>query len=159
MFLDNKANTLEKYKSSSSFILPYQEIHEAFGRGGGLSVFFKGNATNNTIHVVNCIFKYNHALLGGELLIEFDDNSICNTVLVASSCFEYNHCDFNDSYGTGGGAIRIATQVYYGSSSELRGNQVTVRNSTFKKNKALNGGALSVQPALQNNTNDSKGNM
>ena len=154
VFLDNKANTLEKYKSSSSFILPYREIHAAFGRGGGLSVFFKGNATNNTIHVVNCTFKYNHALWGGGLLIEFDDNSICNAVLVASSCFEYNYCDFNDSYGTGGGAIRIATQVYNGSSSELRGNQVTVQNSTFKKNRALNGGALSVQPALQSNTND-----
>ena len=155
-FIDNKANTLEKYKSSSSFILPYHKIHEAFGRGGGLSVFFKGSAKNNTIHVVNCTFKYNLALWGGGLLIEFDDNSIFNVVLVASSWFKHNHCDFNDSFGTGGGAIRIATQVYYGSSSELSGNQVTVRNCTFKENSALNGGALSVQPALQENTADSQ---
>ena len=52
--------------------------------------------------------------------------------------------------------MRIATQGYYGSFSELSGNQVTVQNCTFKENSALNGGAVSVQPTLQENTADSQ---
>ena len=43
-FTNNLATNKEQI---NTFILPYRQNHEAFGRGGGLSIFFKANSTGN----------------------------------------------------------------------------------------------------------------
>ena len=148
-FADNQADTTSQ--SSSGFILPYRENHESFGRGGGLLIYFKGEATNHSITLSNCHFHHNHALWGGGMLVEFDDNSIANNVTIESSIFSYNHCFFEKKYGTGGG-VRIASMEQHKEQSPLgMRNHVVFFNCEFNNNVAFNGGALSIQALLQPN--------
>ena len=155
-FAKNIANIAEKYMWLSGFIKPYLSYHEALGRGGGLSLYFKGNATNNTVTIVNCTFRHNHAVWGGGLIVNFEDNSVGNLVNIDSCHFEENHCYYALSYGTGGGAIRISMYNYFGGSTapHWNGNQVLIYTSTFENNRALDGGAISIQGALQYETPD-----
>ena len=147
-FIINYAHVLKENISYSTFIFPYKEQHESFGRGGGLSIYFKGSAKNNTITISECDFLGNYAVWGGGLLVEFDDDSIANHVDITSSFFEYNHCYYNNTAGTGGGAIRVAWFDHIFTPTPM-GNEASIRNCTLKGNKALNGGALSIQPIFQ----------
>ena len=148
-FADNQADTINQ--SSSGFILPYHENHESFGRGGGLLIYFKGNATNHSITLSNCTFHHNHALWGGGMLVEFDDNSIANNVTIESSIFSHNHCFLKTEYGTGGG-VRIASMEQHKEQSPLgMRNHVVFFNCEFNNNAAFNGGAMSIQALLQPN--------
>ena len=147
-FTENEANIAEKYRLVSLFIAPHWSNHEALGRGGGLSLYFKGTATNNTITIVNCSFRHNHAVWGGGLIVEFQDNSTANFVNVTSCHFERNHCYYTVSYGTGGGAIRVSMFNY----AHWIGNRVLIQNSTFEENRALNGGAVSFVGVLESET-------
>lgn len=137
----------------SAFILPLNTTHESFGRGGGLSVYFKGDAINNSIIIDNCRFSHNQAVWGGGLLIEMDDNTINNTVIVSHCHFEHNHCNFTEEYGTGGGALRIATTMYFWDftykNSNTSGSVIHVTDCHFTQNKAFEGGALSIALARQ----------
>ena len=155
LFQDNKAlsQSLNNTFAAENFILPLNTTHESFGRGGGLSVYFKGNALNNSIAIDDCQFINNQAVWGGALLIEMDDNTINNTVIISSCHFEYNSCDFNDKYGTGGGALRIATTVHFWDytykEEDIPPSAINVVNCKFTQNKALEGGALSIAVAHQ----------
>ena len=40
----------------TTYIVPYANNHQQFGCGGGMSVFFRGHATNNSIYVRDCNF-------------------------------------------------------------------------------------------------------
>ena len=52
-------------------------------RGGGISVVFRGEATNNTVQLVNSVrLNNNKALFGGGLYLGFHDNASGNTVTV-----------------------------------------------------------------------------
>ena len=160
IFSDNRAlgQSLKSMSSSANFIIPLNTTHESFGRGGGLSVYFKGDATNNTIIIENCHFIHNRAVWGGGLLVEMDDNTINNTVVIAYCFFKHNHCNFTEEYGTGGGALRIATTVYFWDYSyknrNTTGSIIRVENCTFIHNKALEGGALSIALARQGKSHD-----
>ena len=162
LFHNNSAigQSLKDVSSSINFIIPLNTSHEAFGRGGGLSVYFKGDATNNTIVIENCHFIGNRAVWGGGLLIEMDDNTINNTVVVSSCFFKHNHCNFTEEYGTGGGALRVATHVYFWDYSyknrNTTGSVVRIEGCTFTNNEALEGGALSVALARQGRSNPSQ---
>ena len=46
------------------FFIPNMANHVAFGRGGGLSLFFNGNSTGNQVQISSCIFHSNTALFG-----------------------------------------------------------------------------------------------
>lgn len=155
-FVKNKADIAEKYQWMSGFITPSRSYHEALGRGGGLSLYFKGNATNNTVTIVDCHFRHNHALWGGGLIVQFEDDSVGNSVEIDSCYFEKNHCYYGLSHGTGGGAIRVSMYNFFGgyTAPHWSGNQVLIHNSTFKSNRALNGGAVSIHGTLQYETSD-----
>jgi hypothetical protein len=162
LFHNNRAigQSLRVVSSSMNFIIPLNTSHESFGRGGGLSVYFKGDATNNTIVIENCHFIHNRAVWGGGLLIEMDDNTINNMVVVSRCFFKHNHCNFTEEYGTGGGALRIATTVYFWDYSYKNRNTtssvVRIEGCTFIHNKALEGGALSVALARQGRSHHSQ---
>ena len=74
LFTDNLAKVTDA--TQFTYILPQKWNHLAFGRGGGLSMFFKGNAKNNSVNIENCEFSNNTALWGGGLLIEMQDTSV-----------------------------------------------------------------------------------
>ena len=139
--------------------------HAGFGRGGGLAVFFKGSARGNLVRMLDCTFTENRALWGGALSVGFIDAALGNVVLVEGSEFRENACDL--SAGIGGGAIRVLSVVNFeegdggsggggggggGSmlhASAVEGNRVNITNSTFVRNAAQSGGAISFSPAYQ----------
>ena len=92
----------------------YSFSNQQFGKGGGLSVFFKGKAFNNTVTINSCAFTDNHAIWGGGFHSDIIDHSRNNTVNIINSTFDCNQCTFNNitkspfSVKTEGGAIRIA---------------------------------------------------
>ena len=51
-FSNNMANSSDSGSANSTYIVPYRADHVAFGRGGGLSIFIKGNASNNTFVIL-----------------------------------------------------------------------------------------------------------
>lgn len=147
-FTHNQAQNLDD-SYHSTYIIPNRTNHEAFGRGGGLSIFFKGNASRNSITVTECRFEQNQAQWGGGLFAEFQDSSAQNALVVRNSTFLKNKCHFNLTSGTAGGGMRIGHYVY-GEVGKLTRNTVSVDNCHFEGNVALNGGGLSISPTPQN---------
>ena len=132
--------------SAGVFVLPANRIHSSFGRGGGLSVYFKGTAYNNSVTIHNCTISHNHANWGGGLLVEFDDNAIQNNVTVSESWFIENHCYFFHANGVAGGGVRVASSVYFNTeeNKSLFRNEMIISGSNFSQNRALSGGGLSL---------------
>ena len=142
MFTQNEANSLNT--SNASFLVPHREHHVAFGRGGGLSIFFNGDASNNTFTISDCIFSGNKAQWGAGMFVEFHDTSGGNNVLISdNSQFMDNRCT-----GTAGGGLRVGHCVY-GNEMASTGNQVTILESSFTGNVADNGGGVSISPTRQ----------
>ena len=162
LFRNNRAlgQSLKNLSALGNFIIPLNVTHESFGRGGGLSVYFKGDAVNNSISVVDCHFISNHAVWGGGLLVEMDDNTINNTVIISHCHFENNHCNFTKDYGTGGGALRIETTMYFWNNVHQKENNarsiIQVADCNFTRNRALEGGALSIALARQGRSHPSQ---
>jgi hypothetical protein len=136
---------------NSTYIVPYQSNHQAFGRGGGLSIFVNGAAAQNTIHISRCLFEGNSAQWGGGLFLEFHDQTSNNTVHVSNCTFVGNWCNYTLDMGTGGGGARIGHYVYnYYHWNTNEGNLIEILDTNFSMNLAMYGGGLSISPALQN---------
>ena len=152
-FEKNVARSQSYTSSAGNLIFASLADHTAIGRGGGLSIYFKGIAKNKSININNCNFTNNSAVWGGGLLIEMDDNTITNKVKISHCTFIANHAFFHDDYGTGGGAIRIAITLYFWSDAYQRENstrnEILIQHSNFTKNKAIQGGAMSFSIARQ----------
>ena len=146
-----KNNATVAHTNDLTFILPHLSNHIAFGRGGGLSVFFKGNAFNNTIRVSNSMFTENEALWGGGLFVEYQDNVQNNTFEIRSSTISSNLChgSESESKGTGGGGARIGYIFFNSSCGSFSGNNMTFSGVHFDNNKAYFGGGLSFYTARE----------
>ena len=146
-FIKNLANVSDY--TNNAFILPRQQYHAAFGRGGGLSLFFLGNAFHNAITIDTCFFMHNRGLWGGGIFMEFHDNSNNNNFTVLHSYLLNNSLYYNDvkNEGTGGGGAR--TGFLFLKDLHAHSNNITFFNCTFSKNAAYFGGALSLKPARQ----------
>ena len=153
IFSENRANNSDTGSSNSTFIVPFRADHDAFGRGGGLSIFMNGDANNNMFTISSCHFIENSALWGAGLFVEFHDDTFENTVEVVDSWMSDNKCYFNIYSGTSGGGMRIGHYVYGNESETIpldrTGNHVVVNRCHFINNAALNGGGLSVSPTVQ----------
>ena len=147
-FSDNIASN-EGIKHNTTYILPYRTYHQAFGRGGGLSVFMKGAAMNNVFEISNCTFENNRAQWGGGLFVEFHDDTADNNISIKNCIFSYNQCNYTLTTGTGGGGMRIGHYVYHKNPDSINGNQIVIAHSQFSFNSAMYGGGLSVSPTLQ----------
>ena len=141
LFRNNAAEVIDPKKAT--FILPQKSDHIAFGRGGGLSVFFKGNATNNTIIVNQSKFQGNEASWGGSILVEYQDFSQDNSFEVYSSTIEYSTCYNKDSsiLGTGGGGVRLGFIFF--NTAHVQYNHFIFDSCLFHSNEAYFGGGLS----------------
>ena len=129
------------------FVLPYKTYHYAFGRGGGLSIFFKGNAANNAFSIANCIFEGNNAVYGGGLYVEMQDNSYNNNVIL------YSHNVFIDNSvdEAGGGMLVSYLFLQELNLGEINSSSVELEDVSFKRNTAGsgNGGGLSYSSTRQ----------
>ena len=132
---------------SDTSILPRKATHSSLGRGGGLSLYFKGTAMNNSITINNCNFSHNNATWGAGLIIEIADSTIQNVVNVAGSHFTDNNCYVTESNkGGSGGGVRVSSVVYYTHLMDklLMRNSVSFDQCNFIRNRALLGGAMSL---------------
>ena len=125
--------------------LPYRQFHTAVGVGGGLSIFFRGNATDNSVVVTNCTFSRNSAELGAGMYVEFADSSIGNSVTVNG-----RKCTFFDNFchQYDGGGMHIG-HMLTDSTLDLKGNSVNIRSCNFSKNQATNGGGIQMTSLKQ----------
>ena len=143
-FEHNYASTINPTNTSypsETFGLDNQQ----FGRGGGLSVFFKGHSLQNVITISDCVFDHNYAVWGGGFHSDIVDFSTGNVLTLKNCIFTNNHCNYDDSLtttGTGGGGVRIAF-LFYDPRSKVHGNSVQFINCRFQCNKAYYGGGLS----------------
>ena len=150
-FTDNHATVVDEI--NQTFILPRKEYHTAFGRGGGLSIFFKGRAAKNDVTVINCHFLRNKALWGGGLFVEFQDDSTENTLRVLSSFFSSNKVsNSSETEGTGGGGVRLGF-LYFGD-THVSHNRMLFDNCNFTENVAYWGGGVSFYTAREQNTSN-----
>ncbi|XP_064400727.1 uncharacterized protein LOC135346882 isoform X2 [Halichondria panicea] len=131
---------------SDTTILPRNEIHSSFGRGGGLSLYFKGTAMKNTITINNCTFSNNSAGWGAGLNIVIADNTIQNVINVTGSHFTDNTCYVTESSKGSGGGVRVSSVVYYTHLMDklLMRNSVSFEECIFVSNIALLGGAMAL---------------
>ena len=110
------------------------ETSVTFGSGGGISVWFYGNASNNIIHILHSSFINNSAGLGGGINIRNKQNAYYNFVKIA-------HCFFtnNTSSREGGGAGLSMGYETYQDRAKTTHNKYIVDNCSFTQNQAVNG--------------------
>ena len=146
-FSNNRAIDQSEHNQTSFSILPHKETHSALGRGGGFSLYFKGNATNITITLSDCTFHHNHATWGAGILVVFADSSIQNSVNIFYGNFTENHTYHTESNATSSGGGVFAGSVVYnteGFDKMYQRNSVVLKHCVFSSNVALLGGALSL---------------
>ena len=100
-FGNNIASTLNKAQTSYAEHI-FGAGNQQFGRGGGLSVFFKGHSLQNVIKIFGCIFEHNHAVWGGGFHSDIVDFSTGNVLTLENCNFTNNNCDYSESLLTTG---------------------------------------------------------
>ena len=108
--------------NSSKSVFPYAE--QAFGHGGGMSVFLSGYATNNTIDIIDSEFIGNTAVYdhGGGMSVFLSGYATNNTIDIIDS-------KFIDNTAVYGGGLFIGFNHY------ASNNTVTIKeNSQFSNN-------------------------
>ena len=140
-FTQNNGTTEHKYNQTFN-VNPCKKDFNSIGRGGGISLIIKGNATGNQFLFDNCTFLRNTADWGGGYAVYFQDNASNNTLRVTKSRFLRNTARY------GGGAIKCATTIF-GTFQDLtarEGNFYFHENCIFEQNKAIEGwgGAFSA---------------
>ena len=155
-FTDNQA--YDSTLNNRIYLIAFQSNHVAFGRGGGLSIFIKGESHNNTIEVRSCNFEGNSATWGGGMLMELHDYALSNSLNIISTTFRNNSCQYSRDSGTYGGGLRVGHCVYlYNRTKQTvkEGNKISIKSCNFYYNKGFNGGGLSLVVPRQNTTNSS----
>ena len=146
-YIHNNEASLGRYYNLYSFNDQASNSME-FGAGGGLSVIFKGNATNNTIIINTNILTDNHALYGGGFFFGIIDEPANNFINVCGLISSQNSASankdserymWNTDGGGGGGKIMI-----YNSFLDEQYNTVTIFNSDFSNNIGITGGGLHI---------------
>ena len=149
---EHNVGSISDSSDKSTFILPQKSDHYAFGRGGGLSVFFKGIAKSNTIIVNNSVFFNNQALWGGGIFVEYQDSVSMNRFAVYNTTLDSNYLFHKSSFerGTGGGGSRVGFIFFNG--AHVCNNSIHFEDCRFVNNKAYFGGGLSFYTAREPQT-------
>ena len=112
-------------------------------RGGGISVVLRGEATNNTVQLVNSVrLNNNKAQFGGGLFLGFYDNASGNTVTVDNAEVTENEVLIEKASSASGGGIFIGFAAT--GTNGLFGNVVTINSSSIISNEADIGGGISI---------------
>ena len=141
VFSDNVGKAMEKV-FHYDFVMPASGNLRRF-HSGGLSLLFKGVASNINVTILGSQFLNNTAGVGAGLEVLFEDSSSNNYVQVLSSHFINNHCPYEiNSYQSteGGGAY-----LHFGRLSQaVKHNRVVFNGTLFHNNSAYFGGGMSV---------------
>ena len=112
-------------------------------RGGGISVVLRGEATNNTVQLVNNVrLNNNRAQFGGGLYLGFYNNASGNTVTVDNVEVTENEVLIENASSASGGGIFIGFAAT--GTNGLFDNAVTINRSRIISNEADIGGGISV---------------
>ena len=106
-----------------------------YGLGGGLTVIFDDNSSNNEVLLENCTFQHNCAPWGAGMYLGFRKHSSSNFVNVTHSSFR------NCTAGITGGGLEVGCTK---ESLNPNNNPVFVINSMFKDNSAIHGAGTRV---------------
>ena len=136
---DNSGNKLVFWSLSSS----HDRGYFGLGRGGGISLMFRGEAVNNTVQLDNVSLDGNTAQFGGGLFLGFLDNASNNKVYMDNSWLQKNAALVDNvtllSDLTKGGGVSISLMA--GASDS---NAVVISNTNFVSNEAHTGGGIAV---------------
>ena len=130
-FLRNEARW-----SSDSKNEDLNTLERPFSSGGGLAVFFEGNASGCNVVIQSCNFTGNQASWGGGLQIKTKDSAENNNFLMEETRFQENIADL------AGGGARIGNAPF--KHAQLSSNFFHFNNCLFVNNVALWGGGASV---------------
>ena len=127
-----------------------------FGNGGGVSVFFKGQASNNKIIMYSNILEGNQADHGGGFYIGYYDNANNNSVEMSHMTVTNNSNPNTDYFSLnkknrGGGGGRIVHASKYISDIKQSINSITIFDCNISNNTGITGGGLSVTTGLDIN--------
>ena len=113
-------------------------------RGGGISVVLRGEATNNTVQLLNSVrLNSNKAWFGGGLFIAFYGNASGNTVTVDNAEVTENEVSIEMASSASGGGIFIGFAAT--GTNRLFGNLLAINySSRIISNEADIGGGISV---------------
>ena len=128
---------LDFENNSDIFILPHETDHVAFGRGGGLSLYFKGSSNHNTFFISHNRFIGNKAIFGAGMFLEFQDTSSNNNITVSD-------CQFMDNIAAvSGGGFHFSSFSF--NNNQPLYNRLEVVGSHFVGNSAFRGGGMSIE--------------
>ena len=139
-FVANKASVVTKSHNTAPLRYHAQKTNfQRVGRGGGISLYFRADASSNSITVEHCSFLANNATLGGGLFITFHDTPRNNLVVV-------RNCDFTRNVAKNGGGGIDAGFLFFNNRLTLRpvGNEVTFEHCNMTSNIAKYGGGTKL---------------
>ena len=133
-YIISKCNFISNLAKEAKSILSDSDCNQflSFGRGGGLSFFARGSASNNNMTISDCHFEGNRALRGAGIYAEFDGKTGSNNIVIENSQFHNNTANL----AGGGVRVEINSQLNNGS------NTILLRNSNFSNNAAHIGGGI-----------------
>jgi len=148
-FTQNNGSTSDPKRTA--FIRAGNHTHFAFGRGGGLSIYLKGNASCNNFKISNCTFTENSALFGAGLFIELQDTSNNNHFGIRGSHFKLNKVisERLGYTGTSGGGAMLGYIIFNKDSGVLY-NTAAFTDTVFESNSAFTGGGFSFHSSREN---------
>ena len=123
---------------NETFLKPGGDKHIGFGRGGGLSLYFRGSAMNNVIRIDSCIFQDNYAVQGGGYFIQFLDTVQENQITI------FNLTVRNNSACFGGGAFQLSAISRVGKLDNFVPNKLQSTLCLFSSNVAMSGGGGAI---------------
>lgn len=135
-------NRAKPYFGFEKFLLPFKTKYEAFGFGGGLSLVFRANSSDNLIQIDTCYWYNNTAMYGGGLYIKMTDSSCNNIIKVTGfNVFTDNHARKN------GGGVMFNYLFLDGS---VYNNSIQANGMIFNGNDATDkGGGIYYLTTLQ----------
>ena len=111
----------------------------SLGNGGGLNIHMKGNTSNISLIIEDCVFEHNNARYwGGGLNIAISNSSQSNTISVKHCTFEYNFCRWKGGGGADIGYLLHSNEIL------LRFNKIKFMNCSFNGNNASFGGGMLI---------------
>ena len=117
----------EKYFQNDNYITIYT--------GGGMSLWFNGQAKNNSVEVTLSNFIHNNATIGGGLNVHSRENATHNYVYISK-------CNFIGNVGhKEGGGLVIGNVIHQNGRASIF-NTYTISDCWFEENQALTGGGV-----------------
>ena len=119
-------------QSATQLVYQQKTNSRRLGNGGGITITLKAYSHQNKISISRCTFGNNSAGFGGGIDIQLQDYVTDNDIKIVNCKF------INNSAFNGGGGVFIG--IFYYEGDTIFGNQITLDEVNFTRNKAQFGG-------------------